>query len=184
MNEFTQRAIRKFPHKAIDIAKSYDHKQVECKKWLVDTIIDLNIKFDWVYIAGSWYGNILVPMILKIFPNINRIKLHDIDEDVIRIARNIYFKDIDSVKADVQDSTTFEYHDAVINTSCEHMKPISCRPNTLLCLQSNNYKEIGEHTNCVNSVEELIEQYNMTEVLYTGERKFQKYTRYMVIGKK
>ena len=87
------------------------------------------------------------------------------------------------MRADVQDSTEFTYDSFVINTSCEHMPPFKSYPGTFVALQSNNYYEIDEHTHCVSSVVELADQYDIKEVYYEGELEFDKYTRYMVIGR-
>ena len=183
MDAFTQRAIKKYPHLAADIAQSYNHKQVQCKEWLCDNLEFINhFEFKRIYIAGSWYGNVLVPKLKNIFPGI-QIKLHDIDEDTVFIAKNIFFKDDESVKAEVVDSRDYLYKYLVINTSCEHMAPLKVRPGTCVALQSNNYREIEEHTNCIDSAAELAEQYKVKEVYYEGELEFDKYTRYMVIGR-
>ncbi len=183
MDEQTQRAIKKFPHRAADIAQSYDAKQIKCKEWLHKKLEYLPAKIKRIYIAGGWYGNILIPKLLDFYPNVDRIKLHDLDEEAVRICRNIYFKDNDIVRADVQDSTEFTYDSFVINTSCEHMPPFKSYPGTFVALQSNNYYEIDEHTHCVSSVVELADQYDIKEVYYEGELEFDKYTRYMVIGR-
>ena len=47
MDKVTQRAIKKFPHRAVDIAQSYDWKQLQCKEWLCDNlefISNLNLR--------------------------------------------------------------------------------------------------------------------------------------------
>lgn len=184
----TARAIKKFPHRAKDIVQSFDLKQVLCKRWLIDELKNVTSKIDGprkIYIAGSWYGNVLVPLLQEMFPG-TEIHLHDIDEEAIKISKSIYFNNYDSVKPSVKDCTEFFYSKRktlVINTSCEHMAPLQIKPDVYVILQSNDYREIEEHINCVDSPEELAEQYNVKEIYYTGKLKFEKYTRYMVIGK-
>jgi len=183
MDAVTQRAIKKFPHRAVDIVQSYDEKQVRCKDWLCEHIEMANIpSVKRMYIAGSWYGNVLVPRLKEIFPD-TEIRLHDIDEEVVGISKNIFFKDDDLVKADLIDCSAHEYKYLVINTSCEHMPPLKVRPGSYVALQSNNYREIEDHTNCVDSAEELATQYGVNEILYKGDLEFEKYTRFMVIGR-
>lgn len=182
IDEYTARAIKKFPHRAHDIVQSFDEKQVKCKQWLYDELSNIPIASQRIYVAGSWYGNILVPHLMDLYPD-SEIRLHDIDEETIYISKNIYFKDCPMVKPDVVDSSEYEYKYFMINTSCEHMQPLKCRPNTYVVLQSNDYKEVEEHTNCVDSPDELADQYNVSEVYYSGELKFKNYTRFMVIGK-
>jgi len=184
MDAVTQRAIKKYPNRAADIAQSYNYKQVQCKEWLCDNLEMLSLSTPKrIYIAGGWYGNVLIPMLLNIYPDVDRIKLHDLDKEAVRICRNIFFKDSDIIRADVQDSSEFTYDSFVINTSCEHMPPLKSYPGTFVALQSNNYYEIEEHTNCIDSAAELAEQYKVKEIYYEGELAFDKYTRYMVIGR-
>lgn len=183
IDEYTAKALKKYPHRVKDIVQSFDYKQVQCKKWLYDELMNIGIPDPRViYVAGSWYGNILVPYLLDIFPN-TPIRLHDLDEEVTKISRNIYFENNKLVKSDAINCSEFEYHNFVVNTSCEHMQPLKCRPNTYVVLQSNNYTEIEDHINCVESADELAHQYNVKEIYYKGELEFEKYTRFMVIGR-
>lgn len=184
----TAKAIKRFPHRTEDIVQSFDPKQIECKQWLVNELRKSLNHFEEpsrIYIAGSWYGNVLVPLLQDLFPEVE-IQLHDIDEEVIKISKNIYFLNNKNVNAWVNDSTDYLYSKKnciVINTSCEHMTPLHIKPGTFVALQSNNYREIEEHINCVDSADELANQYDIKEIYYSGEKQFEKYTRYMVIGK-
>lgn len=154
-----------------------------CKQWLYDTLINIPIEDPKkIFIAGSWYGNVLVPLIQDIYSE-SRIKLHDIDEEVIDIARKIYFLDNEQVSCEVLDSSQYEYHCFMVNTSCEHMQPLNVKKKTYVVLQSNNYRGVDGHINCVDSVEELAHQYNLSEIYYSGELSFENYTRFMIIGK-
>ena len=63
------------------------------------------------------------------------------------------------------------------------MPPINIRPDTYVALQSNDYFDIEGHVNCVKSAAELAEQYKVKEIHYQGSMTFDKYTRYMVIGR-
>jgi len=75
----------------------------------------------------------------------------------------------------------------VINTSCEHIEdlpkwlsllPTGCR----VMLQSNNYTSEPTHVNCVESVDELTQQANLSDLSYAGALELPKYTRFMLIG--
>lgn len=182
IDECTAKVIKKYPQRAKDIVQSFDEKQIKSKEWLYNELSVLPIPEPRrIYVAGSWYGNILVPYLLDLFPNIP-IKLHDLDEEVTKISRNFYFKDNEFVKTEAIDSTEFLYHRFLVNTSCEHMQPLKCKPNTYVVLQSNNYTEIEDHINCVDSPEQLAEQYNVDKIYYKGSLDFEKYQRFMVIG--
>jgi len=190
IDEKTQKIIKKYPHRAIDIAQSFDSKQVACKQWLYDELHKLKIpqeefglddKEERIYIAGSWYGNIIVPLIRKLYDCV--IWLHDLDEEALKISNNIYFNDDILTRINFVDCTTFDYRGLVINTSCEHMAPLKILEKSYVVLQSNNYRSIAEHINCVDSSDELADQYNIKEEYYSGSLEFEHYTRFMVIGR-
>jgi len=183
MDEKTQRAIKKFPERATDIVRSFETNKIVCKQWLIDKLKDLKISpKERIFIAGGWYGNVLVPELKALYDA--QIKLHDIDPITIRIAKEIYHNDDSQVRCQVVDSHNFEYKDMVINTSCEHMKPLNIRKKAWVILQSNNYRSVDDHINCVDSPQELANQYELSEVFYAGVIQFELYNRYMVIGKK
>ena len=79
----------------------------------------------------------------------------------------------------------------IINTSSEHMPDIvkmkqyyKDYPTTpLLILQSNDYKEISDHINCVSDETELIAKNHIRQVYYKGMQSLPLYNRYMVIGR-
>ena len=60
--------------------------------------------------------------------------------------------------------------------------------NGLCVFQSNNFTQETSHINCVESVDELVEQSGITNVIYKGETQFHKWDqdhkRYMVIGER
>jgi hypothetical protein len=182
IDPLTARAIKKYPHRAIDIVQSLDEKQIICKNWLIEKLEMFSIEPKRIYIAGGWFGNLMIPSLRLLYGPEPVIRLHDLDEESLQISRTIFFPDDNNTFFDVQDSTKFQYKkDILINTSCEHMAPL--KTGKALCvLQSNNYNEIKDHTHCVNSTKELIENWNLKTVLFEGKIEFPKYERYMVIG--
>ena len=52
----------------------------------------------------------------------------------------------------------------------------------IFALQSNNMFDLEEHTNCVNSHEELAQKSGLNKILYSGKMILDNYERYMVIG--
>lgn len=183
IDQTTSKIIRKYPHRATDIAQSFDEKQIKCKTWLYETLKSLEISAPKnIYIAGSWFGNIMTPFLVDLYPE-SVIILHDVDYEAIKISRKHYFKDDDMVKPYVIDSTEFVYDQMLVNTSCEHMPTLNIKKDTIVALQSNNYRQVNEHINCVDSADQLAEQYKIDDIYYTGEIEFEKYIRFMVIGK-
>ena len=81
-------------------------------------------------------------------------------------------------------------YDIIINTSCEHMYPMTkfyeWNPDIgdpLYVLQSTNDDQYDDHINCVGSPEELAEQAKIADVWYSGSRVLPDgMTRFMVIG--
>ena len=79
--------------------------------------------------------------------------------------------------------------DLVINTSCEHLSEFArwfarIPDGQLLVLQSNDYFACDEHVNCVPDLAAFRAQAPLSALLFAGERKMRRYTRFMQIGRK
>ena len=86
-------------------------------------------------------------------------------------------------------ATTGERADLVVNTSCEHLSAFErwyarIPGGQLLVLQSNDYFACGEHVNCVVDLAAFRTQAPLRQVLFAGERRMRRYTRFMLIGRK
>ena len=84
-------------------------------------------------------------------------------------------------------NTDVNNYNVVICTSCEHIKDFNIiydkiNNGSLVIFQSNNYKEIKEHVNCKNSLDEFKNSFVLNKTLYSGELRLDKFTRYMIIG--
>jgi hypothetical protein len=53
-----------------------------------------------------------------------------------------------------------------------------------MVVQSNDYFSCDEHTNCAADLEAFVRQAPLSEVMYQGEMKLKKYTRFMQLGRK
>ena len=85
----------------------------------------------------------------------------------------------------LHDATEFsdmESYDLIINCSCEHMRDIPAVYGPLYVLQSNNYTNVPEHINCVNSPRELSQKNNLSDILYGSHLNMGHYKRFMSIG--
>ena len=80
----------------------------------------------------------------------------------------------------------------LINTSCEHMFPMrrfrelnkKLSGNPIYVLQSTNEDKYEDHINCVNGPEELAEQAEFVDIMYSGTKILDNgMERFMVIGK-
>lgn len=181
----TAKLIKKYPERASDIVQSFNYKQVLCKDWLVSKLYEYQLtSFENIHIVGCWYGQIIVPRLRGIS---GEIILYDIDRLTIKLARR-YLEYFDRVSFKVGDATEKSFknpNDLVINTSAEHMPPLKIKRGTF-AIQSNDYTSISDHTNCVISADELRSNYNFKphHILYSGEKQFDNYTRFMIVGER
>ncbi|HET6803602.1 MAG TPA: class I SAM-dependent methyltransferase, partial [Casimicrobiaceae bacterium] len=79
--------------------------------------------------------------------------------------------------------------DLVVNTSCEHLPDFPrwyarVPAGQLVVLQSNDYFACTEHVNSVRDLAAFEAQAPLSDVLFAGERKLRRYTRFMLIGRK
>ena len=189
----------------------FSRGQVQSKKWLIDQVTEHCKDLGTVYLCAGWYAT-LATMLFESDLTVDKIRSFDIDPDVCLIAELFNhpwtanewkFKattqdimDIDFSEHNYQtmrDDGTFakqmDMPDTIINTSFEHIKNYrlwwSCIPvGKLVIVQCNNYNELEEHVSCAKSLEHFGEMAPIRNLLYEGELKFEKYTRYMRIGYK
>tara|TARA_B100000925_G_scaffold66422_1_gene45297 strand:- start:9006 stop:9689 length:684 start_codon:yes stop_codon:yes gene_type:complete len=201
--------FRDYPHRAKDFVESFISNQINCKIWLVTELKNIlerkGITAKRITIMGCWYGNIMAPLLLDNIEGLEQIDLIDMDEDALLIGRKFLQKRMDDGKVKINFMTkdvNFDefddfYTQVVINTSCEHMYPMSSvifrnDKDVIYCLQSNDMHEIREHVNCVSSPEELAQQSAIEKIYYRGvhehkaaiDLKRETYNRFMVIGKR
>lgn len=213
-NDFAKRIDiiqRRFPDANLEDALS--RNQCDSKRWMVNELSKLLlgnafVMGGWYGTLSYMLLDDLLPCQLK------SIRSVDKDPDCAPIADTLnisFVKDgwrFKAVTADIMDIelpvATYEVTkadnksqlcttdvDTIINTSCEHMEPAQFQEwlnkipdETLVALQSNNYRSGKGHINCIDSCIELINQANFKEVIYSGNMVFNEYTRYMVIGYK
>lgn len=183
--------IREGRHNS-DLLDSYSPNQFKSKEVLINHINSLNILDDKseITILGSWYGSILIPA----FKEVKRITAIDVDDKVIRIAKQRMFKhytNTDFITADVFNLGKFKYgvenSNLIINTSCEHMpsmKNLELNTKAYFAYQSNNMYDIEGHINCVSSMEEFKWQLpDNAKVLIEDKIIDERGTRFLLIGK-
>ena len=165
--------------------------QIRSKEWLIENLQSLITDPVNIEIHGGWVG-VLASMLFQSEIPVNHITSIDIDPECEPIATMMNkLEEIDGrFRAEIADMTTYRSHaDVVINTSCEHITQeqydhwLAGIPDTsIIVLQSNNYF-IEEHVRPALDFNDFIEQSNL-ELLKFGELPTEKYTRYMIIGKK
>ncbi len=175
-----------------DLLDSYSPNQFKSKENLIIHINNLGILDDKseIVILGGWYGSILIPA----FKNVKEITLIDVDDNVIKIAKNRLFNhytNVDYITTDVFDldkhKNRVENADLIINTSCEHMKPMNeleLNTNAYFAFQSNDMFDIPTHINCVKNIEEFEKQMPINaKIIIEDSIKDDRGTRFTLIGK-
>ena len=185
---------RRYPEKIKDYIQSVSLKQIQCKQWLVKELRQIPSEFNNVHLYGGWFGYPLIDILDRAY-NIESLTNIDCDHDAILVNKrfskeyfNHHFVNYSKLSVE-QYAGNFNNIDLVINTSSEHMphlpdliKNKKYRKSCVFALQSNNMFHLDEHTNCVNSHEELAEKSGLNNILYSGKLDLDNYERYMVIG--
>jgi len=185
-------ATKDFDYLADDILDSFSDNQIKAKSRVLEFIDKGNFinEDSEVIIFGSWYGSILIPGLAN---KVKRVTCIDLDEQVLKIAKNRFFdniKNVDYITADVFEKDRERYWNTklFINTSCEHMLPMKQWPywpkNTNFVFTSNNMRDIEGHVNCVDSIEEFKTQLpDNSTVLFEDEISDERGTRFVLVGK-
>ena len=175
-----------------DLLDSLSPNQFKSKLALVNHVNSLNIlnKDSEIVIFGSWYGSILIP---SFYDKVKRITAIDLDSKVISKAKYKIFKDynVDFITGDVfqwaPDSSRIKKTDLIINTSCEHMRPmkeLNLDTTAYFAFTSNNMYDIEGHINCVSSIEEFKYQLpDNAKVLIEDKIRDERGTRFLLVGK-
>ncbi|WP_085035527.1 SAM-dependent methyltransferase [Ensifer aridi] len=184
------RVIAKHPE--ANIANAFNHKQVGCKIWARDKLLEsAGASYRRIVVLGGWYG--ILPAMLLEDPrfDIEAADSYDIDPAVEAVARTLNAAFGDRFHAMTADMYALDYRDLnadlVINTSCEHIADLgnwlSLVPRgTRVLLQSNDYFSEPTHISCVSSLEEFRVQAGLARIDFAGALPMKKYTRFMLIG--
>ena len=178
-----------------DLLDSFSPSQFESKKELIKQLNNVkNLKNCNIAVFGCWYNSIFGSLL---HTTANSIVGYDIDSKVLHIGKKLFkgIKNIEFNKADIfkfgKYKHTLQNTDIIINTSCEHMLPMKnwnywnrTHKNTIFAFQSNNMDHIDDHTNCVYSIDEFINQMpTQFKTISTSETHLDNGIRYTLIGK-
>lgn len=173
--------------------ESFWKGQINSKIWLIENLENFTTATpSKIIIHGGWNG-VLANLLFNSKINISEVISLDIDPtcEVIASTVNKRQEMEGRFRAVTADMCEYDYEaDIVINTSCEHITGGAYRrwlnlvpDNSLIVIQSNNYNELEEHINCMESLEEF-EKFSNLKILKSDILKLPKYDRYMIIGKK
>ena len=183
------------------VLDSMNQSQLESKLWIIQELIKLEIKPKIVAILAGWYSQYIIPLLIE--HGVEFIYNFEIDRDAKDISYkfNKRYKDQEKYKYQITDIMFKEIEgkeknngafDVLINTSCEHMFPMrrfrelnkNLSGNPIYVLQSTNEDKYEDHINCVSGPEELAEQAELINVVYSGTKVLDNgMKRFMVIGK-
>ncbi|HET7095741.1 MAG TPA: class I SAM-dependent methyltransferase [Casimicrobiaceae bacterium] len=182
------------------LAQALNKNQIASKMWLADTLAEsVGRDLGNVLILGGWFGVLGAVLLHDPRFAISRVVSLDIDPRCAAIALAVNATHVRAGKftALTADMLDYDYAgegaspaaDLVVNTSCEHVEDLDrwyrrIPAGQLLALQSNDYFACTEHVNCVPDLAAFRGQVPMRDVLYAGERKFRRYVRFMLIGRK
>ena len=212
--EIIKKIANDYPNRLKDVLNSLSERQQVSKEWLVEKLNEYKHPYRnklkggdlTITILCCWYGMLAYKLIEKFNRKIFRIHCVDYDPRSKRINTRL-FRKIDNEnlnkgilthikfwERDIKDLPEKEYYksDIVINTSCEHLHQQTIydtidklERGTLVVLQSNNYKEINEHVNCSDSLEDFANLYvSKLRNMKIYQKDFIKYKRFMIIGTK
>lgn len=198
-------------HHNVDLNDCFSWGQLKSKRWLIDTCESLKIDLGAIFLCGGWYA-LLASMLFRSKCQIDTISSFDIDPDCAEIAETINrteVKDNWRFKASTLDIINLEYDDfhfptcrsdgsivtinrtadTIINTSCEHIEKWELWWNTvpknkLVILQSNNFHDHPNHCNTQKSLDNWLENLQLSSLYFADTLNLDNYKRYMVIGKR
>ena len=96
------KAIKHLPELKKTICDSYSNNQVLAKKTLIKNLDQYITEDSNVAILGSWYASILLPLL---HDKVNEIWPIDIDEQAIKIGKNMFFPNLENVFEDASVDT-------------------------------------------------------------------------------
>jgi hypothetical protein len=183
------------------VLDSMNQSQLESKLWIIQELIKLEIKPKRVAILAGWYSQYIIPLLIE--HGVEFIYNFEIDRDAKDISYkfNKRYKDQEKYQCHITDimfkeiwrkEENYGAFDVLINTSCEHMFPMrrfrelnkNLSGNPIYVLQSTNEDKYEDHINCVSGPEELAEQAELINVVYSGTKVLDNgMKRFMVIGK-
>lgn len=179
------------------IAIAMNESQLICKSWLVDEMVKAYIKPTNVALLGGWFAQYTVPLLYDNFNSLKHVVNYEMDPDTKAVSYkfNKRYKEAEKYRVDIKNvmfSDIDPVIDVVINTSCEHMYPMSKFREINVTqdwkrtyvLQSTNADQYDDHINCVEHEDDLAAQANFVDVLYSGSKELPNgIKRFMVIGK-
>ncbi|HVE49303.1 MAG TPA: class I SAM-dependent methyltransferase [Casimicrobiaceae bacterium] len=185
------------------IGEALNKNQIASKMWLAQSLFDsVGGRLGQVLILGGWVGVLGAVLLHDRRFSIDRVVSVDVDSSCAPVAQALNATHVETARfvAMTRDMLAIDYArefpastagatDVIVNTSCEHLADFDewfarIPPGRLLVLQSNDYFACAEHVACVPDLATFRSQAPLANILFAGERKLSRYTRFMLIGMK
>lgn len=195
-----------------EMLDAFSKGQIDSKSWLIDTVVQLDLRIGRAWTLCGWIGTLAYLMFLRDEKlSIDTIRSFDIDKRCHTIADTMNRSQVidgwrfkattmdvnllqydnfiyDTVKRNGTVQELCESADTVINTSCDHMIDNAwwdaIPDSKLVILQNNDFFEHDDHGNCCYSIDEFKTKYPMNTILFEGTLDCTLYNRFMLIGYK
>lgn len=170
---------------AKSIINSVNENQIKNKVFLVKNLrkyFHITNNFNVAVVAG-WYG--LGSYLLKecYSANVTNVDMNP----KCKTFGKLMYPEVNHVTSTIEDFD-FKGYNLIICPSCEHIEDgvindmiNRCDSNSLIVLLSNNYKEINDHINCKDNMEDFKNSVSL-DIKDEYELKLEKYNRFMIIG--
>lgn len=186
-------SMKTHPYTYDRIKHSFAYSQLQSKQWLGKELDNLGIQFKNAAIIGGWFCHYLAEMIS---PHVDYMCNYEIDPACIPLSKrfNRHRDNFTAIEKDIFTDGLWKRHlekgeiDLVVNTSCEHMAPMSMARdkfvNPLYVLQSTDEEKYRDHINTVKNPEELAEQAGIKNPIFCDKITLENgMNRFMVIGR-
>lgn len=192
-------ALIAYPDTTLPVA--LNKKQMASKLWLVDALAEASGgPLGGVHIQAGWYGVLAALLLRDARLTLDHVTVIDVDEACAPVALSLNatearrgrfaFFAADVVELDYGALPPgLEMPGWIINTACEHLAAFgrwfAALPDGMhVVLQSNDYRVIETHVNCVDDLDAFRAQAPLSEELFAGALRLPAYTRFMLIGRK
>lgn len=196
-DDFIQRLYLFFNNADASVANDlFSKSQVQSKVWMTETLNKFRQQFGNIVILGGWFGQHYWYFDSLKFDRLYNV---DLDADTLSKSTNImsagdrYITHAADVLQVIMSDGSIVIQDQqvdadlVINSSSEHMTTEWFDRLPLgqsVLLQSNDMLDMEGHINCVQSLEELKQRYQLRQLLFGGELLLSKGKRFMLYGVK
>lgn len=186
-------------HQAPALGEALNRNQMASKLWLAEALREsAGTRFGRVLVLGGWMGVLPAVLLHDARLAIERVTSLDVDAACAPVATTLnaaHAARFDAVTRDMHDvDYASEYAsagsapDVIVNTSCEHLADFDgwfrrLPRGRLVVLQSNDYFACPEHVACVPDLATFRARAPLGELLFSGERRMRRYTRFMLIGR-